>query len=598
MDLRAMTYFATHNGIEESLYSKAAETPYFLICDLLAVDSPLSPFAHSPRQIAEDAVRQSLGHNVGNALCEGDMIQAIERAHAELLRAFVGDKPLLSLLLAVPISGADGRQSILAATVGDIRLYCCAEGRSELIFCDPYCSAQAKGLHLSERKSCVRNLLGMSSHLHIHCQKFEVEPGKQYLALSYGAYSCWDEEQIASIGNNPLEKETGLKTRLSVLPPSEHQRIALHLFTSQFALPMDTHSTTEHPELAHLRKRTRLTSYTLTGAAASLLLLLGFHYFFDPTASLPPLDAATLANIERDMGDKHSRELRQLADNYDNQVHTLSLRLKEMQEQLASSEQKHHSYETVEAARLELVAQAHSLRQEKDDLVHQLEVLREERELWEKEVAKVKRSALPEEEVAKIQDEAAAAKTSLAALQEKESALVGENQRLVAKLETLQQLLETGQRTHTQLQQLAKANQALLSEMAALQQKEREKESQERQMQAQKERVLQDLKEQLKEQQEALATLRSTKLALHHELSSLKVEQTRLQEERSAAARSHTERRQLGQKRHLVVAGDTLSTISQQYYGTSKRWREIYDANQESISNPKQIKVGSELVIP
>ena len=134
--------------------------------------------------------------------------------------------------------------------------------------------------------------------------------------------------------------------------------------------------------------------------------------------------------------------------------------------------------------------------------------------------------------------------------------------------------------------------------IAALQQKEREKESQERQMQAQKERVLQDLKEQLKEQQEALATLRSTKLALHHELSSLKVEQTRLQEERSAAAHSHTERRQLGQKRHLVVAGDTLSTISQQYYGTSKRWREIYDANQESISNPKQIKVGSELVIP
>jgi nucleoid-associated protein YgaU len=49
---------------------------------------------------------------------------------------------------------------------------------------------------------------------------------------------------------------------------------------------------------------------------------------------------------------------------------------------------------------------------------------------------------------------------------------------------------------------------------------------------------------------------------------------------------------------HTVVRGDTLSSISQQYYGSSSRWRFLYEANKATIPNPNQLAVGMELIIP
>jgi nucleoid-associated protein YgaU len=56
---------------------------------------------------------------------------------------------------------------------------------------------------------------------------------------------------------------------------------------------------------------------------------------------------------------------------------------------------------------------------------------------------------------------------------------------------------------------------------------------------------------------------------------------------KAAATRSYT-----------VKKGDTLSKISQTCYGTSTRWKQIYEANRDRISNINQLKVGTQLVIP
>lgn len=53
-----------------------------------------------------------------------------------------------------------------------------------------------------------------------------------------------------------------------------------------------------------------------------------------------------------------------------------------------------------------------------------------------------------------------------------------------------------------------------------------------------------------------------------------------------------------GQQTHTVGKGETLSGISTQYYGTSKRWTKIYEANKSSISDANNLKVGTTLVIP
>jgi nucleoid-associated protein YgaU len=49
---------------------------------------------------------------------------------------------------------------------------------------------------------------------------------------------------------------------------------------------------------------------------------------------------------------------------------------------------------------------------------------------------------------------------------------------------------------------------------------------------------------------------------------------------------------------HVVANGDSLSRISQRYYGAANRWSEIYNANRDKIGNDGVLRVGTELRIP
>jgi len=49
---------------------------------------------------------------------------------------------------------------------------------------------------------------------------------------------------------------------------------------------------------------------------------------------------------------------------------------------------------------------------------------------------------------------------------------------------------------------------------------------------------------------------------------------------------------------HTVVSGDTLSGISARYYGTSRRWAEIYEVNRDKLPNERALRIGMTIVIP
>ncbi len=53
-------------------------------------------------------------------------------------------------------------------------------------------------------------------------------------------------------------------------------------------------------------------------------------------------------------------------------------------------------------------------------------------------------------------------------------------------------------------------------------------------------------------------------------------------------------------KPYRVVDGDTLYQIAEKAYGTGKghKWRKIYEANRNKLSNPSAIKLGQVLIIP
>lgn len=49
---------------------------------------------------------------------------------------------------------------------------------------------------------------------------------------------------------------------------------------------------------------------------------------------------------------------------------------------------------------------------------------------------------------------------------------------------------------------------------------------------------------------------------------------------------------------YTVVSGDTLSAIAKKFYGHANKWRVIFEANTDRISNPDLIRVGQVLNIP
>lgn len=53
-----------------------------------------------------------------------------------------------------------------------------------------------------------------------------------------------------------------------------------------------------------------------------------------------------------------------------------------------------------------------------------------------------------------------------------------------------------------------------------------------------------------------------------------------------------------GPRMHVVAKGDTFYKLARDYYGTASRWREIWKANRQRVSNPERLPVGTKLIIP
>jgi nucleoid-associated protein YgaU len=51
-------------------------------------------------------------------------------------------------------------------------------------------------------------------------------------------------------------------------------------------------------------------------------------------------------------------------------------------------------------------------------------------------------------------------------------------------------------------------------------------------------------------------------------------------------------------KTYTVKAGDTLRKIAEKLLGDADKWKEIYEANRDTIKDPNVIRVGMELEIP
>ena len=53
-----------------------------------------------------------------------------------------------------------------------------------------------------------------------------------------------------------------------------------------------------------------------------------------------------------------------------------------------------------------------------------------------------------------------------------------------------------------------------------------------------------------------------------------------------------------GGQTYTVKSGDTLTKISQQFYGSANEYMRIFYANRDKLSDPDRIQVGQQLIIP
>ncbi|MBI4981697.1 MAG: LysM peptidoglycan-binding domain-containing protein [Candidatus Omnitrophica bacterium] len=53
-----------------------------------------------------------------------------------------------------------------------------------------------------------------------------------------------------------------------------------------------------------------------------------------------------------------------------------------------------------------------------------------------------------------------------------------------------------------------------------------------------------------------------------------------------------------GFEKYTVQKNDTLQKISKKFYGTTRKWTKIYDANKEFLKSPDRVRPGQVLNIP
>jgi nucleoid-associated protein YgaU len=98
----------------------------------------------------------------------------------------------------------------------------------------------------------------------------------------------------------------------------------------------------------------------------------------------------------------------------------------------------------------------------------------------------------------------------------------------------------------------------------------------------------QELEAKAREQQALEATAREIEAA----------NRQRLEEAKQRIRARGTEPQAPSERIYEVQAGDTLGKIAKQFYGDGGRWREIYEANRDTIQNPDLIQVGQKIRVP
>ncbi len=100
------------------------------------------------------------------------------------------------------------------------------------------------------------------------------------------------------------------------------------------------------------------------------------------------------------------------------------------------------------------------------------------------------------------------------------------------------------------------------------------------------------------EKKEVPQPIHSIDSSLNDSHNTSQIEQQKRANVQTVPAKFQNKRLRGASQTHIVQPGDTLSGIAQKYLGSASRYLEIYEANQNILSGPDQLKLNMKLTIP
>jgi nucleoid-associated protein YgaU len=85
--------------------------------------------------------------------------------------------------------------------------------------------------------------------------------------------------------------------------------------------------------------------------------------------------------------------------------------------------------------------------------------------------------------------------------------------------------------------------------------------------------------------------------AVHRKIG-IPLQETTIAENQTMQTNNEQSKQIKAERFHIVSSGETLSDISNKYYGSAGKWQKILDANRLLIENPNKLKPGTKLIIP
>lgn len=347
-----------------------------------------------------------------------------------------------------------------------------------------------------------------------------------------------------------------------------------------------------HPSRRDLRHQGRLTVFGLGTAACALLLgaaalLIGSKEHEETLAKAEPtIDAAYLAYNEPHPDlDKILKEKQEQADLIvllQKQLDKSSQDVREMEERLKLSETKNTAI------------QAPKISHEQQALQKELALAKNQIDKLQQFVGSLKAELSARhpgmEALANYKEQNRQLSNSLADLQNKNRELTNCLSTLQIQNQRLALTLETQQKKHEELAAVEQRYHNAVSEGHAANKRAHEQEL-----------LIRELADSLQQQKRLIAKLENSRnnLKINLEATSQEHDETVTRDNRPLPQQIPQETPDKNnQQLHTVSKGETLSGISARYYGTSKRWATIYEANKSLITDANNLKVGTTLVIP